>query len=231
MRRWRVARSNLLPPSAVYLHHDRGGGMKSENRRQKKRFTCSWIYNWQAIHGQGVFTLEEEGVLHRLQNYITYRDNTIKDLNTLLPLNKKQISKLLGVSEKKCYEILKVLQFKNAVREGRYGKGTKYIISPYLFWKGTEKDEEYQEVKKVFDLFNIEIENIFCRKNCPFLVAVSGKRIPIAVCTYRYIGMYLPTKLPITCQKYKEKCKVLPLVFGYWEFIEAKKKRNEWKIN
>jgi len=142
----------------------------------KKRFSCSWTYNWQVLHERKVFTLEEEGVLHRLQSYIFYRDNTVIDFDTGLPMTRKQIAKLIGMSEKQTGRILESLKNKNAILIEKRGRNNAYTINPCLFWKGTERDREFSDLHMAF--FK-EIKNMRLPKNCPALVRVRGRPIPI----------------------------------------------------
>ena len=142
----------------------------------KKRFSCSWTYNWQAIHERQVFTLEEEGALHRLQSYIFYRDNTIIDHDTGFPMTRKQIAGVLGLSITQTGRVIDSLKNKNAIIATKTGRGNNYVINPCLFWKGTERDKEYLSL---YDTFFKEIKNMCDNKNCPSLVRVSGRVIPI----------------------------------------------------
>lgn len=142
----------------------------------KKRFSCSWTNTWQALHESLVFTLEEEGALHRLQSYIFYRDNTVIDHDTGFPMTRKQIAAVLGLSEKQAGRILDSLRAKNAIITTKNGRGNNYVINPCLFWKGTERDKEYLSL---YDTFFKERKNMCKSKSCPFFVAVSGRVIPI----------------------------------------------------
>lgn len=142
----------------------------------KKRFSCSWTFNWREIHRHQVFSLEEEGVLHRLQSYIKFRDNIIRDQQTSYPLNKENISKLLGRSVKQTSRILDMLELKNAIYHEKNGEKDLYVLNPCLFWRGTEKDKQYSEL---ISYFNKRLDNMNCIKYCPYLVNVSGRRVSI----------------------------------------------------
>lgn len=142
----------------------------------KKRFSCSWTNTWQALHHRQTFTVEEEGVLHRLQSYIAFRDNTVIDYETGFPMSKRGIARIIGKSEKQIGRILEALEKKNAITCKRVGKSNAYEINPCLFWKGTEKDKEYFAL---YERYYKEIENMQAPKSCPKLVRVSRRLIPI----------------------------------------------------
>ncbi|TEB13377.1 hypothetical protein [Pelotomaculum propionicicum] len=142
----------------------------------KKRFSCSWTNTWQVLHERQSFTTEEEGVLHRLQSYIAFRDNTIINYDTGFPMSKRDIAKLLRKSEKQTGRILDALEIKNAITMRRVGKANAYEMNPCLFWKGTEKDKEYHAL---YMAYYKEIENIQRPKICPCCVRVGGRVIPI----------------------------------------------------
>jgi len=142
----------------------------------KKRFSCSWTYTWQILHKRQVFTVEEEGILHRLQSYTMFRNNTVTNFDTGFPMSKRDIANLICKSEKQTNRILKSLEKKNALKMSKRKNINQYVINPCLFWKGTEKDKEYLGL---YAAFLKEIENMRCLPNCPCLVRVSGRVIPV----------------------------------------------------
>lgn len=143
----------------------------------KKSFVCWWEHNWKAIIKEEVFTLQEQGALHRLGMYISYRDNTLRKGKN--PMTKTEIGKILGLKKSRTREIIENLKRKNALIEEKDGRAFKYTISPYLCWKGTEKDDEYQVTQKKFQTPIRESRTIGYWKNDELLVRVRGAPIPI----------------------------------------------------
>jgi hypothetical protein len=158
-------------PRAGYLAWTGGFDMP------KKRFVCAWVNTWREIIERKVFTLAEAGVLLTLQSYIQYRNNTIRDPTTGMPMTKKQIAEVLGKSVAQTDRLLEGLIYKVALIESKQGRRNGYILNPCLFWKGTEKDREYIDTYRSF----LEIKNIRLQENPEKLIAVrvNGISIPL----------------------------------------------------
>lgn len=157
----------------------------------KKRFVCAWLNNWQACIEHKIFSLEEAGILVILQAYTRPRNNVVRDIDTGIPLMQKEIATLVGLSDKQTTRILNNLVEKNAVAKEKNGTAVSFILSPVLFWAGTEKDREYAELMQKFWCYIKEREHANC-KNCvkPCLVWVSGRKIPVK--NVRYNGQKCP---------------------------------------